>query len=305
MDITRPSWASDPVDVRARFERAMTDVDKTVTGRVGRFLVPRFNAQVDRLVRSDVDQVEALRLAGDSCSEILLDAQQDVMADFDTGLDAELSTVERTQKRMQASKSNAGKIFERFSAWAISRALTGTDWAVWKDTADIADVLGVSKADLFKVQREALGGTLTVLLEADYVVFRPVDPLAALVLVSSKSSMKDRLHGVTMWAMVVECLRSSAVREHFGLSAKHVDTLARSKYVVVTGDIATEQPDLRGTDPRALLQFDVSFCDAAFAAVTQEWNSQLAGAATAPPGGRTDAFYRLSALPSYLATIDI
>jgi hypothetical protein len=72
--------------------------------------------------------------------------------------------------------------------------------------------------------------------------------------------------------------------------------------VLITGDLAVEQPDLRGSaDARALLQFDASFCDAAFVAVTPEWNSTLKSAVVA--GVRESAFYRLSALPSYLKAI--
>jgi hypothetical protein len=203
---------------------------------------------------------------------------------------------------MQASKSNAGKIFERFSAFAVSRALAGTDWAVWKDTADLEDVLGVPKTELLDVTREAFGKRVKVLLEADYLIFQPARPLETLVFVSTKSSMKDRLHGVTMWAILLETLRNDAARRHLKLDAAHLDTLQRSRYVLITGDFATEQPDLRGDgDPRALLQFDASFCDAAFAAVTQEWNPRLRSSVTEV---RETAFYRLSALPEYLIQLE-
>lgn len=298
---SRPRWAEDAEEVRRRFETAMTSPDATVTRRIGEFLVPRLDAVVDRLKAEGMAEDVAARMAVDSCSEILLSARTDVMNDFAVGLSSGLSAEVRAQKMMQASKSNAGKIFERFSAFAISRALEGTGWAVWKDTADIEDVLGVPKGELLNVTREAFGKTVTVLLEADYLFFQPARPLETLVFASTKSSMKDRLHNVTMWAVLLETLRDEVAREHLRLNAAHLSTLKKSRYILITGDFAVEQPDLKGDgDPRALLQFDASFCDAAFAAVTPEWNPGLASTVTKV---RETAFYRFSALPSYLAAL--
>ncbi|MGN6373140.1 MAG: hypothetical protein ACTHM1_09135 [Solirubrobacteraceae bacterium] len=111
--------------------------------------------------------------------------------------------------------------------------------------------------------------------------------------------MKDRLHNTTMWAIVLEALRDDVVRKRLRLDATRLEILKRSRYVLVTGDIAPEQSDLKGSaPPRPLLRFDASFCDAAFAAVTPEWNPVLA--AEIDDGERATAFYRLSALPSYL-----
>lgn len=302
MSSARPAWASDPLQVRARFEANMTSNDLTTTRRISEFLVPRLDAIVEQHEAAGRDSAEARRVAIDSCSEILRDARDEVMGDFASTLTSGLSAESRAQKMMQASKSNAGKIFERFSAFAISRALSGTDWAVWKDTKDLGDVLGVSKSELLDVRREAFGKQVEVLLEADYLIFQPARPLETLVFVSTKSSMKDRLHNVTMWAVLLETLRNEAARKHLRLDATHLETLKRSRYVLVTGDFAVEQPDLRGSaDPRALLQFDASFCDAAFAAVTPAWNPVLASAASEVRGS---AFYRLSALPSYLAVLE-
>ncbi|HST34831.1 MAG TPA: hypothetical protein VLJ80_15075 [Solirubrobacteraceae bacterium] len=281
----------------------MTSDDLTTTRRIADFLVPRLDQVVEEHKHDGLDEIAANRRAVDSCSEILLEARGDVMGDFESTLTSGLSAETRAQKMMQASKSNAGKIFERFVAYAISRALAGSDWAVWKDTADVADVIGVSKKDLLDVTREAFGKRVEVLLEADFLIFQPSRPLETLVFVSTKSSMKDRLHNVTMWAVLLETLRDEAARKHLRLDASHLETLKRSRYVLVTGDFAEEQPDLRGgADPRALLQFDASFCDAAFAAVTPEWNSSLKTEVTSV---RETAFYRLSALPGYLDALEV
>jgi hypothetical protein len=280
----------------------MTDADFAVTRRIGAFLVPRLDEAVARHRAAGLDATAAGKLAVDSCSEVLLAARGDVMQDFASTLKPGLSVEVRAQKMMQAAKSNAGKIFERFSAFAISRSLAETDWAVWKDTADLKDVLGIPKAELLGVTRKAFGKQIEVFLEADYLIFQPARPLETLVFVSTKSSMKDRLHNVTMWAVFLEALRNEEARRHLRLDAAHLDTLRRSRYVLVTGDIAEQQPDLRGSaDPRALLQFDASFCDAAFAAVTPEWNSTLKSEVD---GVRESAFYRLSALPSYLDELE-
>jgi hypothetical protein len=302
MSHARPAWASVPEQVRARFEDNMTSERLATTRRTSQFMAPRLDEIVAQYEAAGQSSADARRLAIDSCSEILLAARSEVMGDFASTLSPELSVESRTQKMMQASKSNAGKIFERFSAFAISRALAGTDWAVWKDTKDLSDVLGVPKGELLNVTREAFGSRVEVLLEADYLIFQPARPLETLVFVSTKSSMKDRLHNVTMWAVLLETLRDETARKHLRLDATHLETLKRSRYVLVTGDFAVEQPDLRGSaDPRALLQFDASFCDAAFAAVTQAWNPVLASEASEIRGS---AFYRLSALPSYLALLE-
>lgn len=265
--------------------------------------MPRLDEVVRGHEAEGLDSTVANRKAVDSCSEILQAARDEVMRDFESTLPSGLSAESRTQKMMQASKSNAGKIFERFSAFAISRALASTDWAVWKDTADVGDVLGVSKRELLDVKREAFGTQVEVLLEADFLIFQPARPLETLVFVSTKSSMKDRLHNVTMWAVLLEALRNDGARRHLRLDATYLETLKRSRYVLVTGDFASEQPDLRGSaDPRALLQFDASFCDAAFAAVTPSWNPVLRS--EVGEGNRGTAFYRLSALPSYLDQLE-
>ena len=299
----RPEWASDPRLVRERFEEKMTDEAAVVTRRIREYLVPRFNEWIERLKRrGDLDDETATRRAADACSEILLDARDDVMEDYESGLASGLTAEARAQKTMQAGKSNAGKIFERFSAYAVSRALTDTEWAVWKDTADLEDVIGLPKAELLSVTRRAFGRDVNVLLEADYIVFRPENPEQSLVFVSTKSSMKDRLHNVTMWAILLDVLRSDDAKAHLQLDAVHLETLRNSRYVLVTGDIAAEQPDLRGKDARELLQFDASFCDAAFAAVTEEWNASLPGDVR-DVDTRDTAFYRLSALPTYLEAL--
>lgn len=280
----------------------MTSPSATITRRIDEFLVPRLDEVVMRHKEDGLSDGEAARLAVDSSSEILLQARGDVMADYTAGLPAGLSPREEAQKLMQASKSNAGKIFERFSAYAISRALAGTGWALWKDTADLKDVIGVPKPELLNVTREAFGKKVSVLIEADYLLFQPARPLETLVFVSTKSSMKDRLHSVTMWALLLEVLRDEVAGPRLCLDAAHLDTLKRSRYVLVTGDFAAEQPDLRGDgDPRALLQFDASFCDAAFAAVTPRWNPGLKSQVSEV---RETAFYRLSALPSYLEALE-
>ncbi|MGN6373139.1 MAG: hypothetical protein ACTHM1_09130 [Solirubrobacteraceae bacterium] len=185
--LQRASWARDPGQVRARFEKNMTSDRLVTTKRIAEFLAPSLDSVVKGYEAEGVDSAAAHRLAVDSCSEILLDAQGRVMDDIESRLPSSLTAGRREQKRMQAAKSNAGKIFERFSAFAISRALAGTEWAVWKDTADVGEVLGVPKKELLGLKREAFGSPIEVLLEADYVIFQPMRPLETLVLVSTKS----------------------------------------------------------------------------------------------------------------------
>ena len=106
-------WANDPAEVRARFEAKMTDRSATITRRIDDYLRPRLDEIIAMYLGEGHGKLVARALAMNHCSEILIAAQTEVMADFDKSLADDLSIEVRTQKRMQAAKSNAGKIFER------------------------------------------------------------------------------------------------------------------------------------------------------------------------------------------------
>ena len=57
--MTRAGWADNPEEVRARFEAKMTDATETVTGRIAKFLVPRFDTIIETAVAGGTPPPEA------------------------------------------------------------------------------------------------------------------------------------------------------------------------------------------------------------------------------------------------------
>jgi hypothetical protein len=259
-------------------------------------------------------------MAANHCSEIFLDAKPDVLAEVERDLakhkiapltakelaaaaDLAAATPAPTglrDKRSQMLVSRGGKMFERFVPYALSKSLDGTPWAVWKDTADIRNILGVSKDKLLGFTKLAFGRSFRVTMEADFIAMRPDAPLShPIVLMNCKTSAKERLHQATMWAMLLRIVRDPELCKKFEIDPENIDRWKRCRYVGVIGDFAVEQPDLRA-EPRRLLQFDFSFFDYTFAAVTEKWCPDFPSHYAAEIKG----IFRLSAARDALLALD-
>jgi hypothetical protein len=245
---------------------------KIVTGNVARHLVPR----LERIARKYAEDgaPHPWAMAANHCSEIFLDAKSDVIAEIErdlaTGQAEKLSKAELAEakelddatptptglrdRKSQMLVSRGGKMFERFVPYALSKSLADTPWAVWKDTNDISNILGVSKEALLDFTKRAFGQSFRVTLEADFIALRPDAPLShPIVLMNCKTSAKERLHQATMWAILLQILRDPKLSAKFEIEVDDIALWKRCRYVGVIGDFAVEQPDLR-EEPLAVAQ---------------------------------------------------
>jgi hypothetical protein len=207
---------------------------RIVTGNVARHLVPR----LERIEQRYAEQGEAhsWAMAANHCSEIFLDAKPDVIAEIErdlaTGRAEKLSKADLAEaeeldeatptptglrdRKSQMLVSRGGKMFERFVPFALSKSLADTPWAVWKDTNDISNILGVPKDALLGFTKRAFGQDFRVTLEADFIALRPDAPLShPIVLMNCKTSAKERLHQATMWAILLQILRDPLLSAKF------------------------------------------------------------------------------------------
>ena len=242
----------------------------------------------------------------DSLGDILRAAYGPVLADIERSLPEQPDASEEEkaklrQKRMQAVKSNAGKIFERYVGYAIARALVGTGWAVWHNSRDAKRVFGFDPREWLTVTKEFGDNTVTVDIEGDLLIARPNDEHGSLVLLSVKSSLKDRLHNVPMWNLVKEIALDDGMSRKLGLTARNPDKLRRVVYCLACSDIAEEQRDL-DVDPRAKIKFDVALLDYAFASVASPDATHLSEVISAE-GREGTFFHRLSAIGRILEYI--
>lgn len=316
----------DGAAVREAFEQKMTEPGEIVTGNVARHLVPRLQRIANRYASDGAERPWAM--AANHCSEIFLDAKEDVLAEIDRDLGqgtapplttedlaeaAELAlaapppaaptpvSTGLRDKRSQMLVSRGGKMFERFVPYALSKSLGGTPWAVWKDTNDISNILGISKDELLGFNKWAFGQTFRVSLEADFIALRPDAPQDhPIILMNCKTSAKERLHQATMWAILLQIVREPELSKKFDIEVANVERWKKCRYVGVIGDFAVEQPDLRG-EPRRLLQFDFSFFDYTFAVVTEAW---CPGFPSRYDPSNAKSIYRLSAACDVLLSLD-
>jgi hypothetical protein len=287
--------------VRSKFEAQMTNPEELITSRVAKFLVPRHDAIIQRYREEDKKPAEAY--AADHCSEIFVNAKDEVIKELAEIYGGE-STGGGRSRLNQAVTSNSGKMFERFTAYAASKSLEGTGWAIWKDKKDIEEVIGISKKKFLGLSRNIFESSIPIEieLEADYVAFYASAPLDyPIVLFNCKTSLKERLHQATMWAMLLKIVSDSRLREIFNITTQSSALMKNCKYALVSGDFAEEQPDLKKSVPRNLIRFDFSFFDFVFAAVTSEWNPNIPSKFN--PNKNSQQMYRLSVLREVLLSL--
>jgi hypothetical protein len=90
------------------------------------------------------------------------------------------------------------------------------------------------------------------------------------------------------------------VNGYFEIKVDDIELWRRCRYVGVIGDFAVEQPDFRA-EPRRLLQFDFSFFDHTFVAVTDAWCPDFPSHYNASEPKKV---YRLSAARDALLALD-
>lgn len=273
--------------------------------RLQEFIVPRHEAKIEELKASG-EQKPAFK-ALDFVGDILRAAYPQVKADIETKIPIPDSADEKTrvkveQSRRQAVKSNAGKIFERYVGYALATALQGTEWAVWHNRRDAKTLLGFDPSQHLLITKQFEDEEIAVEIEGDLLIARPGDPDSPIILFSIKSTLKERLHNVTMWQLAKNIALDPDMSKKMGLVAKNPSKLERVLYCLACSDTAQEQPDL-AKEPRRKIKFDVSFLDYAFAAVASNEVSHLASVISKQGRGK-DLFHRMSLIGDILAYID-
>lgn len=281
--------------------------DGLVFTRLKRFVAPRHEEKIKTFI-DEGEEYPAIK-ALDFLGNILLEAYPEVQADIetenplpdDTDDKARIKLVE--QSRRQAVKSNAGKIFERYVGYALAKALQGTRWAVWHNRKDAKEKFGFVPSEYLSIVKQLKGNEeIDVEIEGDLLISRPGVPDYPLIVISIKSTLKDRLHNVTMWQLAKNISLDENMSKTLGLVAKNPQKLRRVYYCLACADIAQEQRDLQ-TTPRRKIKFDVSFLDFAFAAVAGDELDHLASFVS-EQGRGDDLFHRMSAIGSMLTYID-
>lgn len=278
--------------------------DKSGGGVVFRYLTtivaPLHEQKIEELTKngSDKPAIDAL----DHLGEIIRKAYPQVLEDIkvrypEEGVEQKVADKNR-QSLMQSVKSNAGKVFERYVGYAVARALHGTGWAIWHNTASAEKALGIKPSDWLKVTKKYGEKEVTIEIEGDLLIAMPGKEDGFLILLSVKTSLKDRFHNVALWNLVKVIAADDEMAEKIGIKAVNKEKLQKVIYCVAASDIAEEQKDL-AEEPRKKIKFDAALLDYAFAAVDADHLASTLG----DDGRGEDLFHRLSSIGDILSYI--
>lgn len=208
---------------------------------------------------------------------------------------------EYTQRLSQFLKSNTGKMFERFIGFSLAEALLRSEsrFAAYGFNATGRSMIPGIDEDSFRVDVHQRDSVFSTQIDSDLILFDPTGADEQLIMVSVKSTLKDRFHNVPFWNL----LRMSALDEaNSSVTPRNAAVLHRIKYIAVCTDLAQEQPDFSASGgPRNLLQIDAALLDGAFVTgsrvvgVNREYHGPVFGSSRQSP------FLMLSSLISALS----
>jgi len=109
------------------------------------------------------------------------------------------------QQVNQFLKSNTGKMFERFIGLAIAHYLKEKDasYCVWPFRADLKDIYSYLEKGKFEVITRLGPNKYTIAVDADLIIFNPDNQDADFFMISVKSTLKDRFHGVSNFPLLL------------------------------------------------------------------------------------------------------
>jgi len=173
---------------------------------------------------------------------------------------------EYIQRITQFMKSNTGKMFERFVGLVIAFHLfkIQSSYAIWKFTKELEDFSIDFSPKQFNVKIQQGKSSYNINIDADLLLFDPANPKDFVYMISVKSTLKDRFHNVPFWNLLRNLSLSNDTELAQRVFAKNLNRLEKCKYVAICSDLAKEQPDFIGENPRNLLSFDASLLDAAY-----------------------------------------
>lgn len=160
-------------------------------------------------------------------------------------------------KYNQGVSKTGGMLHEYLVAYNLAENLLGTKTAVaFHKPPEIKQAT--------TLKRDYAGDELKIELEGDIVVFDPSDKTAPVILISMKSSMKERSHIATMWSLLHDIGKNKSSREEYGIEVDDPnEILENAIYTFVTADL---YGDFDGNTVRNLIKMDISFMDYFFLA---------------------------------------
>jgi hypothetical protein len=266
----------------------------TALGRVYSLWWPNFSKKLE-----ESDSLELM----DSLDRFMDESRTDLqaLAMVYARDNAPTSPEKQMQLRNQFLKSNTGKMFERFIGLTLAAVFNKLDlpytiipfnqtWlsATKKHT-------NLTKED-FAIRVTNCEGSKSY-VDADLFLFSNADPSAFSVMVSIKSTLKDRFHNVPFWNLLRRCAFSAEFKE---IEPANERVLANVYYVAICSDLAEEQPDFASEfGPRNLLQLDASLLDGAYVSASKAKGLQFTE--TCFGINRPNAFNPLTSFIQFLA----
>lgn len=223
---------------------------------------------------------------------------------YATDLGYEVGTREHYVRVSQALKSRTGKMFERFIGLAIAHILLekGSRFAVAGFGSQSAAWAPHAAPSAYEISTGIGAVGYKTAVDADLIIFNPMDEDDDTFLVSIKSSLKDRFHNVAFWNVArLAALSNDTSWGRLGCS--NPDALRKAKYVAICSDLSDEQPDFANPKgPRNLLCFDAALLDGAY--VTSSKARGLVKSTNHLGQGRDFPFSPLSDLMTHLTSPD-
>lgn len=195
-------------------------------------------------------------------------------------------------KYNQGVSKTGGMLHEYLVCYNLAENLLGTNAAVaFHKPPEVKQATTLN--------RNYAGEELEIELEGDIVVFDPSDKSAPVILISMKSSMKERSHIATMWSLLHDIGKDKASREQYGIEVDDPnDILDNAIYTFVTADL---YGDFDENSVRNLIKMDISFMDYFFLA-----RADFDGAAKTVEVGEEHLIHHLEAIYDLISkTYDI
>lgn len=192
----------------------------------------------------------------------------------------------------QGVSKTGGMLHEYLVCYNLAENLLGTNAAVaFHPPPEIKQAI--------TLERDYAGEHLEIELEGDIVVFDPSDKSAPVILISMKSSMKERSHIATMWSLLHDIGKTDVFREKYAIQVDDPHgILENAIYTFVTADL---YGDFDENSVRNLIKMDISFMDYFFLA-----RSDYDGAAKTVNVGEEHLIHHLEAIYDLISkTYDI
>lgn len=185
-------------------------------------------------------------------SIVLLDELYNIMKDSQEETCSLIKADKKTDNKEQAIKSVAGNNFQAAVAYSLIK-LQGKG----EIPQNIAVVLNGPQAIKMKQQMEIVVSGITQKPDIDVLIFDPNNPNSTIVLLSIKTSFRERAGQTAKWKLLLDIARSDncfSLKKQYGLdvNTEKLEVLKRVKFGFVSCDLYTES---QSTQNRGFKEF--------------------------------------------------